>query len=66
MSDEREIRIFFENEAPRIGCGLRKVRVKEGEKWAYLTDVASGRVQRMPIGLFDQLEESQEASRHGV
>lgn len=66
VMNEREVRIFFQDEAPRIGCGLRKVRVREGEKYAYLTDVASGRTQRLPIGLFDQIEESQETSHHGA
>jgi len=66
MAEQREIRIFFEDEAPRIGSGIRTVRVREGEKYAYLTDVASGRTQRLPIELFDKIEESQEGSHHGL
>lgn len=65
-NNEREAWIVFEDEAPRIGSGLRKVRIKEGERWAYLTDSASGRRQRLPITEFDKIEEGMEGSRHGL
>ena len=29
-------RVYFDNEAPRIGSGIRKVYVKEGRKWVHL------------------------------
>lgn len=66
MSNDREIRIYFEDEAPRIGCGMRRVRVREGENYAYLTEVATGNTQRLPIGIFDEIEEQMEGGHHGV
>lgn len=63
--NEREIWIHLEGEAPKIGSGRRKVIVKEGDKWAYLTNVANGNRQRIPLTLLDQIEEQMEA-RNGV
>ena len=32
------MRIYFEDEAPRIGSGWRTVDIKVGHKWVYFTD----------------------------
>ena len=61
--NERDVWIVFQDEAPRIGSGLRCVQVREGERWAHLTDTASGRKQRLPIGLWDIIEEQQEKAK---
>lgn len=42
------MRIYFEDEAPRIGCGSRTVSVKIGRKWVYFTDTVNGNRQRLP------------------
>lgn len=42
------VRIYLEDECPRIGAGWRTVDVKIGRKWAYLTDTANGTRSRLP------------------
>jgi hypothetical protein len=51
------VRIYLEDEAPRIGCGWRTVDVKLGRKWAYLTEVSSGIRTRLPLGEAEQIIE---------
>jgi hypothetical protein len=48
-------RIYFEDECPRIGCGWRTVHIRKGRKWGYITDVASGRRQRVKLRVLEQL-----------
>lgn len=43
------MRIFFEDEAPRIGSGSRKVHIKVGNKWVRFTDVVTGVTVRKPL-----------------
>lgn len=43
------MRLFFEDEAPRIGAGWRKVHVKVGRKWVVFRDTASDARARLPI-----------------
>ena len=43
------MRIFFEDEAPRIGSGSRKVHVKVGHKWVRFTDVVTNVTVRKPL-----------------
>lgn len=43
------MRIFFEDEAPSIGSGWRKVKVKVGRKWVVFTDTASDSRARLPL-----------------
>ena len=47
--------IFFQDEVPTFGCGRRLVTVREGEKYAYLTD-AVGRRARITLDLLDTLK----------
>jgi len=49
-------RIYFEDEAPRIGMGWRTVAVKVGRKWLHLTCAASGRTQRLPVSMLQKLK----------
>jgi hypothetical protein len=44
-----KLRIYLEDEAPRIGAGWRTVDVKLGRKWAYLTETSSGVRARLPV-----------------
>ena len=44
---ETKIRIYLEDEAPRIGSGWRTVSVKIGRKWTYITDTATKRRARL-------------------
>jgi hypothetical protein len=48
--------IQFEDEAPKIGSGLRIVNIKIGRKWAYLTDVANGRRQKITLDTLEKLK----------
>lgn len=36
------IRVYFEDECPKIGCGWRTVIVKMGRKWVYFIDPYNG------------------------
>lgn len=36
------IRVYFEDECPRIGCGWRTVNVRSGRKWIYFVDPYNG------------------------
>lgn len=44
-----KMRLFFEDECPRIGSGWRTVVVKLGYKWAFFTDVATHTRTRLPV-----------------
>lgn len=52
--NDYDIYIHFHDEVPTLGAGLRKVRVREGAKWAYLTD-CMGRRARITLDLLDLL-----------
>jgi len=41
--------IHFEDEAPRIGSGVRRVHIQTGRVWAYVTEISSGARVRFPI-----------------
>lgn len=56
----RTVKLFLQDEAPRIGAGLRLLEVREGEKWAHLT-APCGRTARLRIEVFDKIEEETEA-----
>ena len=49
------MRVYFEDEAPRIGAGWRTVHVVLGYKWARIKCAASGRGCRLPRSLFDKI-----------
>lgn len=42
------MRIYLEDECPRIGSGWRTVEIKMGRKWAHLIDTANGHRARLP------------------
>jgi hypothetical protein len=44
-----QMRLFFEDEAPRIGSGWRTVEVKVGRKWVRFTDTASNAKARLAL-----------------
>lgn len=43
------VRIFFEDEAPRIGSGWRTVHVRVGRKWVFFTDTVTKARVRKPL-----------------
>ena len=47
--------IHLMDECPKLGCGLRIVNIKVGRKWAYLTDVANGRRQKITLATLEKL-----------
>ena len=49
------MRVYFEDEAPRIGAGWRTVHVVLGYKWARLRCAASGRGTRLRREVFDKI-----------
>jgi hypothetical protein len=49
------MRLYFEDEAPRIGSGWRTVHVTLGWKWARLRCAASGRGTRLKREVFDPI-----------
>lgn len=63
--NERTARIYFEGEAKKIGSGWRNVTIREGDKWAYLTN-STGITQRIPLTTLDAIEEQMEAMNHGL
>jgi hypothetical protein len=60
MKREYQTRIFFHDEVPRLGAGLRTVTVRVGRKWVYLTDVMGRRARIYPW----MLEQLTKPSRH--
>jgi hypothetical protein len=50
-----KMRVYFEDEAPRIGSGWRTIYVTVGYKWARIRCAASGRGTRLPRGVFDKI-----------
>ncbi len=51
----KRMRLIFQDEAPRIGCGERGVNIRLGRKYVYVTERASGIKVKMPIRSFEQL-----------
>jgi hypothetical protein len=56
MKNDRAVRmtVYFEDEAPRLGAGLRIVRARVGWKWAHVTD-AFGRKARIRRAVWDRI-----------
>ena len=54
----KRMRLCFQDEAPRIGCGERGVRVRVGRKYAHVTERASKVTVRMPLPIFQHLAEA--------
>lgn len=50
------MRLFFHDEAPRIGCGNRLVDVRIGNCKVRLTDPTTGRRQTIMRNVFDKIE----------
>lgn len=53
-----EIRAIIQlmDEIPKLGSGLRIVNIKVGRKWAYLTDAANGRRQKITLNTLEKLK----------
>jgi hypothetical protein len=51
----KRLRLIFQDEAPRIGCGERGCSVKMGRKWVYIRERASGATARLHKSAFDKL-----------
>ena len=51
----QRVKIFFEDEAPRLGCGWRWVYVKVGRKWVRVRD-GMGRTARFTLDQYEQLK----------
>ena len=50
-----KVRLYFEDEAPRIGAGWRTVYATVGYKWARLRCAASGRGNKLRRDVFDRI-----------
>jgi len=59
----KRMRLHFQDEAPRLGCGERGVKVQVGRKWAYLTERATGIKVRLRLPAFNLLREQSERRR---
>lgn len=46
---------FFQDEAPRIGCGMRRCSIKLGRKWARVRELATGRTSRIPVSVVPRI-----------
>ncbi len=62
MAESRRTRVYFEDQAPRIGSGWRVVDVVEGDVWARLS-TETGRKAKIRIEVFDQIEAGSERMR---
>jgi hypothetical protein len=51
----QRVKIFFEDEAPRLGCGWRWVSVQIGRKWVRLQD-DMGRTARFTLAQYAELK----------
>lgn len=47
-------RIYFHDEAPRLGCGVRTVTIRIGRKWVRISD-HMGRAVRFHRRVYEQL-----------
>lgn len=56
MADAFKADIFFEDEAPALGCGKRRVNVRLGRKWAYISDLTGQKTVRMTLAQFESLK----------
>lgn len=54
--------IYFQDEAPRLGCGWRRCAVKVGRKWVRLVERATGYRQKLPLKTFAQLTRQREVA----
>lgn len=50
--------IYFEDEAPRIGCGWRYCNIEIGRKWARVTERATGKRVRFPKEKLDSFRQA--------
>lgn len=48
-------RIYFEDEAPRIGCGNRWVTVTVGRKWVRVVENATGARAKFTVKQFETM-----------
>jgi hypothetical protein len=51
----QRMRLYFEDEAPRIGCGWRTVEVTIGYKWVKVKDVANGNRAKFTLKDFERM-----------
>lgn len=49
------IRVHLHDEAPRIGCGVRRVYATVGNRTVKLTNLTTGRSSRIPRDLFETI-----------
>lgn len=43
--------VYFQDEAPRIGCGWRRCDVRVGRLWIRFTERATGKRAKLPMTL---------------
>lgn len=58
MEYDYSARLYFEDEAPRIGSGWRNVLVIERERYVTLICANTGKRQRLNVDIFDRVEGS--------
>lgn len=49
IEKESRMRLFFEDECPRIGSGWRTIDIKVGRKWITFQDSANGTKAKMAM-----------------
>lgn len=55
MPKAQYVEIYLQDEAPKIGCGRRLVKMELGHKWAYLTVPTTGVKQKVPVDVIKRL-----------
>lgn len=48
MANAIKADVYFQDEAPRIGCGWRRCNVMIGRKWIRITERATGKRAKLP------------------
>lgn len=52
-----DLRVFLQDEAPRVGCGWRGVKIRKvGPKWAHLVETATGTGFKVPRRVWDSMQ----------
>jgi hypothetical protein len=54
---QADLRVYFGDEVPRIGCGWRGIDIVTlGRKWVRIKELGSGRAARLKRPVWDQLK----------
>ena len=59
-------RVYFEDEAPTIGCGWRPVIARIGYKWVHVKDPNAERGKKIPREVWDKLRKEKRHENKAV